>query len=348
VTKPVPAAARVRLVDVAKAAGVSKTTVSDALNDAGRLPPATREHVRQVARRLGYRPNATAKGLRAGHTRLIGLAAREYVAAPWAYAELAYFAQLIAGATRAAQSRGYGVLLLPTAGPDDYWLDVPLDGVFVIDPVDGDPTVADFLAAGVPVVSDRRAVAAAGAGAWVDFDNDEAIRRVLDHLADAGAKRIAILTGATSAAFYLDSERSYRAWCAERGREPNIAYLTGPGREPTFAALTDALARPEPPDAIVTLTEVNPPQLLQELRRRGRSVPGDLLLVCVTDDPTAPYTDPPISTLSFLPAETAMAAVELLIDQIEGREHDPGRLFEARFDVRASSAFTGQVSSKTS
>src|ERR1700756_1936431 len=91
-SQPAP---RVRLVDVARAAGVSKTTVSDALNGSGRLPEPTREHVREVARRLGYRPNATARLLRAGHTRLLGLAAREYVETPWVYAEMAYFSQLV-------------------------------------------------------------------------------------------------------------------------------------------------------------------------------------------------------------------------------------------------------------
>ncbi|MEU0483308.1 hypothetical protein ABZ260_29490 [Streptosporangium sp. NPDC006013] len=47
----------------------------------------------------------------------------------------------------------------------------------------------------------------------------------------------------------------------------------------------------------------------------------------------------PFSTLSFLPGETARAAVELLVDRIEGREGDHGRLFSADFQIRASSVF---------
>ncbi|MGW4410058.1 LacI family DNA-binding transcriptional regulator [Nonomuraea sp. NPDC004702] len=328
--------ARVRLVDVARAAGVSKTTVSDALNGAGRLPDATREHVRQVARRLGYRPNATARRLRAGRSRLLGLAAREFVEHPWFYTELAYFARLTAATTRAGMTHGYGVVLLPTTGPDDYWTDLPLDGVFVVDPVEGDPLVGDFLAAGVAVVSDRRAVAGTP-WPWVDFDYGAALRGVLDHLEEGGARRIAAVGAPTTACYHRDSVRAYLDWSAERGRDPLLAQLDGPGFEPTLAAVEGLLSDPEPPDALVVLVEVSPSLLLDRIRKLGRSVPGDLLLVCATEDPTAPFTDPPVSTLSFLPVETADIAVGMLVDLIEGRGVAGGRLLQARFDVRASS-----------
>ncbi|GAA2271816.1 LacI family DNA-binding transcriptional regulator [Nonomuraea roseoviolacea subsp. roseoviolacea] len=339
--------ARVRLVDVARAAGVSKTTVSDALNGAGRLPAATREHVRQVARGLGYRPNATARLLRRGHTRLLGVAAREYVDTPWVYADLAYFSQLTTATTRAALSHGYGVVLLPTSGPEDCWLDMPLDGVFVIDPVAGDPMVGDFLAAGVPVVSDRRALSEAGSGArengrWVDFDYDGAARRVFDHLEAAGARRIAVVAATATACFHQRSVGTYHDWCAERGREPRIVLLPSPGVQQMLDAVRELLAADVPPDALVTLVEVSPPLLLDAIRRLGRSVPDDLLLVCATEDPAASYTDPPVTTLSFLPGETARAAVDLLVDRIEGRAGDHGRLFSADLRIRSSSAFSGR------
>lgn len=335
---------RVRLVDVARAAGVSKTTVSAALNGTGRLPAATREHVRQVARRLGYRPNATARLLRTGHARLLGLVAREYVETPWVYAELAYFGQLVIATTRAALAHGYGVVLLPTSGPDDCWLDMPLDGVFVVDPVAGDPMVGDFLAAGVPVVSDRRALAAVADGSrqelgrWVDFDHGDAARGVLDHLEAAGAERIAVVAGATTACFHQESVQAYRDWCAERGRSPLVSYLSGPGVRRALGAVEELLDDPVPPDALFVLVEANPPLLLDAIQRRGLSVPDDLLLVCTTEDPAARYTEPPISTLGFLPGETAETAVELLVDCVEDREGDRGRLFTADFQARASSA----------
>ncbi|MFI6324412.1 LacI family DNA-binding transcriptional regulator [Nonomuraea sp. NPDC050556] len=327
---------KVRLIDVARAAGVSKTTVSDALNGAGRLPEATREHVKQVARSMGYRPNATARLLRAGHTRLIGLAAREYVERPWVYTELAYFAQLATLCSREALARGYGIVLLPNTGPDDCWLELPLDGVFIVDPVADDPLVGDFLSAGIPILSDRRAMAGTD-GPWIDFDYGRAVHEVMDHLHAGGARRIAAIAGATTAAFHHDSARAYLDWCASHGCEPRLAMLDEPGLEATLVAVESLLGAAEPPDALFSLVEVSPPLLLDTIRRLGRSVPGDLLLVCATEEQTAPYTDPPVTTLSFVPEETARAGIELLVDRIEGRSGVAGRLLEPRLEIRASS-----------
>lgn len=332
---------RVRLVDVARAAGVSKTTVSDALNGSGRLPDSTRDLVRETARRMGYRPNATARLLRAGHTRLLGLAAREYVETPWVYTDMAYFSQLITAGTRTALTHGYGVVLLPTTSPGDYWVNMPLDGVCVVDPVDGDPMVADFLSAGVPVVSDRRALAdqSSPLGRWVDFDYGTATRTVLDHLKSQGAQRIVLISAESTASYNVESERAYRDWCAEHQLDPMVTMVTTPGPDRTRVPVDEAIAYR--PDAIFTLAEVSPMVLLDAVRRAGRTVPDDLLLVCTTEDPAAAYTDPPLSTLSYLPKETSEASIELLIDIIEGRKGLPGKLFDARLEIRASSRRSG-------
>src|SRR6185295_14136328 len=74
---------RAGIRDVAAAAGVSITTVSDALNGKGRLPDETRSRVREVADRLGYRPSAAARTLRTGRSGLIGLTVTTYGEEPF-------------------------------------------------------------------------------------------------------------------------------------------------------------------------------------------------------------------------------------------------------------------------
>ncbi|WP_232383210.1 substrate-binding domain-containing protein [Actinomadura violacea] len=211
--------------------------------------------------------------------------------------------------------------------------------------------VADFLSAGIPVVSDRRALGASGAsgasgeagdaealGRWVDFDYAAAARDVLEHLASSGARRIGLVTATSTSSFFEESERAYRAWCDEHGQEPLLTATTAPGHSQALEAVDELLAAAgEPPDALFTLVETSPPLLLDRLRRHGLSVPGDLLLVATTEDPTAAHSDPSVTTLSFLPAETAKAGVELLVNAFEGRDAPRGRLFTARLDVRASS-----------
>lgn len=98
---------RVGIRDVAKAAGVSVTTVSHALNDATsfRVKAATQQLVRDVARDLGYAPNKMASGLRNQRSQILGLVSDEITTTPFAGA-------MIRGAQDAAYDRGYVVMVV--------------------------------------------------------------------------------------------------------------------------------------------------------------------------------------------------------------------------------------------
>ncbi|MDQ0867146.1 LacI family DNA-binding transcriptional regulator [Arthrobacter globiformis] len=98
---------RVGIREVAKAAGVSVTTVSHALNDAtsSRVKAETQQHVRDVARNLGYAPNRLASGLRNQRSQILGLVSDEITTTPFAGA-------MIRGAQDAAYERGYVVMVV--------------------------------------------------------------------------------------------------------------------------------------------------------------------------------------------------------------------------------------------
>ncbi|WP_309484620.1 LacI family DNA-binding transcriptional regulator [Streptomyces himalayensis] len=174
--------------DVAIAAGVSITTVSDALNGKGRLPDATRRHVRAVADRLGYRASAAARTLRTGKSGLIGLTVTTYGDEPFTFTESGYFAEMARAATSAAPARGYALVILPATSRHDVWSNVALDGAVVIDPDDHDPVVTELVRQGLPVVSDGRPAGSLQVTAWVDNDHEAAVWGILDHLAAAGAR----------------------------------------------------------------------------------------------------------------------------------------------------------------
>ncbi|MFJ7159393.1 LacI family DNA-binding transcriptional regulator [Streptomyces sp. NPDC101118] len=354
---PIPP--RVRLVDVAREAGLSKTTVSAALNGTGRLSPAVRERVRETARRMGYRPNATARQLRAGRARLIGYVVGEFAGAPWTFLESPYFAQLTSATAAAALRRGYALVLLPSGSLQQEWADLPLDAVIVADPVADDRIVEDLLAARIPVFSDRSVEGRPGAH-WVDVDAARAVREVLDHLAAQGARRPALILPDSTTGFHAGALAGYRDWCArhgapertelagEIGNGPVVraveAVLTG-GGDRTGGAADPAGGGPPPPgaaagrpDALLVVAEASPPLVLDAARRHGYDVPGDLLVVCVSEDETAAHTVPPVTTLSLRPREIAEAGIELLVAALEqGREEPSGVLVPTSLEVRASS-----------
>ncbi|MFJ6938502.1 LacI family DNA-binding transcriptional regulator [Streptomyces sp. NPDC101132] len=360
---------RVRLVDVAREAGLSKTTVSAALNGTGRLSPAVRERVRETARRMGYRPNATARQLRAGRARLIGYVVGEFAGAPWTFLESPYFAQLTSATAAAALRRGYALVLLPSGSLQQEWGDLPLDAVIVADPVADDRIVEDLLAARIPVFSDRSVEGRPGAH-WVDVDAARAVREVLDHLAGQGARRPAMVLPDSTTGFHAGALAGYRGWCAEHGVPERTGLAGEIGNGPVVRAVEAVLAgggdrtggAPDPaggaapasgaagrpdalpaeaagrPDALLVVAEASPPLVLDAARRHGYDVPGDLLVVCVSEDETAAHTVPPVTTLSLRPREIAEAGIELLVAALEqGREEPSGVLVPTSLEVRASS-----------
>ncbi|WP_240979756.1 LacI family DNA-binding transcriptional regulator [Streptomyces sp. HNM0574] len=309
---------RAGIRDVAAAAGVSITTVSDALNGKGRLPDATRRHVREVADRLGYRPSAAARTLRTGKSGLIGLTVTTYGEEPFTFTEFAYFAEMARAATSAALARGYALVILPATSRHDVWSNVALDGTVVIDPSDQDPVVTDLVRSGLPVVSDGRPSGSLPVTAWVDNDHEEAVRNLLDHLAESGARRIGLLTGTSTDTYTRLSTTAYLNWCEDVGQDP--VYETYPAHDPCSGAIAAdrLLARPDRPDAVYGLFDPNGTDLLAAARRYGLRVPEDLLLVCCSESTVYATTEPPITTLSLKPGRIGNTVVQLLIDAIEG------------------------------
>ncbi|WP_051698299.1 LacI family DNA-binding transcriptional regulator [Streptomyces sp. NRRL F-5917] len=320
---------RAGIRDVAAAAGVSITTVSDALNGKGRLPDATRSHVREVAERLGYRPSAAARTLRTGKSGLIGLTVTTYGEEPFTFTEYAYFAEMVRAATSTALARGYALVILPAParrGPGgtvvalgpDVWSNVALDGTVVVDPSDQDPVVGELVRSGLPVVSDGRPSPSLPVAAWVDNDHKAAVRGILDHLAENGARRIGLLTGTSTDTYTHVSTTAYLEWCRRVGQEP--VYERYPAHDPCAGAVAAdrLLARPDRPDAVYGLFDPNGTDLLAAARRYGLRVPEDLLLVCCSESASYATTAPPITTLSLKPGRIGTAVVQLLIDVIEG------------------------------
>lgn len=309
---------RAGIRDVAAAAGVSITTVSDALNGKGRLPDATRAHVREVADRLGYRPSAAARTLRTGRSGLIGLTVTTYGEEPFTFTEFAYFAEMARAATSAALARGYALVILPASSRHDVWSNVALDGTVVIDPSDHDPMVTELVRQGIPVVSDGRPAGSLPVQAWVDNDHEAAVLGILEHLAEAGARRIGLLTGTSTDTYTRLSTSAYLSWCERIGQEPVVESY--PAHDPCAGAVAAdrLLARPDRPDAVYGLFDPNGTDLLAAARRYGLRVPEDLLLVCCSESMVYATTEPPITTLSLKPGRIGTAVVQLLIDAIEG------------------------------
>lgn len=313
---------RIGIKEVAAAAGVSVTTVSHALNGKGRLPEETRERVRRIADQLGYRPNATARNLVVGRTGLLGLAVSQQSGAPLAVTDFAYFAQLMMAASTEAIANGYALVLAPGDAALNPQAGIAVDGAIIVDPVRGDPVVAQLQRAGIAVVTAGRLPGGDDRACWVDNDHIAGTTSMLDHLERRGARRIALMTSALDISYTFDVEHAYRAWCAQRGAEPLVKQAAQDLTERAgYAAASELLALPDPPDAIFATYDRLAFGSLLAADARGVRVPDDLLLATTATESEAPdHARPSLTTLDLHPEEIGRSAAGLLVELLEEQE----------------------------
>jgi DNA-binding LacI/PurR family transcriptional regulator len=330
------AASRVRIRDVAKAAGTAPSTVSNALNGTGHVDPATRERITKVAAELGYVPNRTARGLRTGRAGVLGimLSARPEAGE---VANVSYNLRLAGSASRAAFRRRNALMLLPPLTTVEDAARLTLDGVILTDIEDHDEAKQAFMALGIPIVTIEADPSDPDDDFWVGADTITNTRTGLDHLTAVGANRIAFIGPDATGTWYADSLRAYRDWCTERDQAPVQSLIDQAETFPEIeAAVRELLSGPEPPDAIFALTEKIAVSVGQILGAMGVAIPGQIRLLSGSDGDRAAQAAIPISAIDLHAEEVGAAAVALLYERIEGLDTERPRIVRATLNARAS------------
>jgi DNA-binding LacI/PurR family transcriptional regulator len=306
---------------VAARAGVSTATVSNALNGSGRLSETTRQRVLAAARELGYSPASTARALARGGTGVLGLTMTTYGDLPVVYTEIPYYAQLALSAIAAAHERGYLLMVLPSSLSPWMWLNTPMDGVIHADPRADDPVRTLLRERGIPMVCEGRPPRPHRGDAWVEPDHEAGLGLLLDHLAQAGARRIGLSLPLHDDEYPRLIERAYTSWCADRELPAFVEeYAAMPDYFTAERAAVGRLLDHDPrPDAVIGVYSDSGHNILAAARQHGLRVPRDLLVACVSEDPDYATTTPPVTTLSLRPERIGDEAVDLLIALINGR-----------------------------
>ncbi|MDF3311361.1 LacI family DNA-binding transcriptional regulator [Rhodococcus sp. T2V] len=324
-------APRPSIKDVASAAGVSPTTVSDALSGKGRLPMETRLRVREVADRLGYRPSALARGLRNQRVGFLG-----FVLVPAAAASVStvnYWIQLQTKAAEFALDRGYALVMLP---PDPEGLtpvSFPVDGVIVVDPLRDDQVLATLRNQRVPLVTVGRDLTG-GPEPWIDDDQTNGALKLLQAVAHPG-DRVALVTLPTQKSYLQDINSGVNSW---RGHAPGypiihtVESVEGEEIDPVVARLMQH----EPPDLILGANERITLSIHRALKSAGYRIPTDVRLASMVESPDLERVQPPVSAAIQHPVTSAEMAVTTIIDLIRGQTPPPSTLIPMDLAIRAS------------
>jgi DNA-binding LacI/PurR family transcriptional regulator len=334
-----PPARRPRITEVAAAAGVSITTVSHALNGKGRISEATRTHVHQVARELGYRPSANARSLGSGRHGLLALKVSLPGSSAAAFVEFDYFTRLLNAATSTALQNGFALVTLPSGEIEQEPPDFSADGMIAVDPEQGDEALATARKRGLPIVTAGRD-RDDGASPWIDNDHRHGTITALNHLAARGARRIALIGIERVNSFAIDAAAAYEEWCAKHSVEPIESQVVADYSEAAGrAAALELLSAPNPPDAIYALLDGLGLGALSAARELGLRVPDDLLLAACTDSASAATSNPGLTSLSLAPEEIGTGAVEMLLKMLDGSSATvPNRYVATKLVIRQSSS----------
>ncbi|NYI04741.1 LacI family DNA-binding transcriptional regulator [Allostreptomyces psammosilenae] len=322
---------RVTIIDVGRAAGVSRQTVSRALNDMPEIDPDTKRRVLQAAKELGYRPSRFARNLVRREAQALGLVVPNL--------KNPYFTEIADAIIEAARRAGWQVVLMPL----DAWGEPELDAlatlarqVDVLACYFGGPEERLLAAAGgVPVVLLEREPVTADVP-WVGVDVDAGVDAGLAHLAERGHRDIGMIdcefrpvaagpadAGAGDAGGAPDAHagRSARARrllavAASFGlRVTDERIRSAPETIAGGAAATEELLTAAPEvTAVLTFNDYMAIGALMALHGRGLSVPGDCAVVGFDGLVLGSAVEPPLTSLSIDKGRFA----DLVMERVRG------------------------------
>ncbi|MGC5615113.1 LacI family DNA-binding transcriptional regulator [Georgenia sp. Z1491] len=324
---------RMGIREVARAAHVSVTTASRALNGTGRVAETTRDRVRSVADELGYRPNELARQLKRGKSSSLGIVVPD-ITNP-------FFSELAQGVQEAA-ARYDAVLLLTATGAD---------------PSRTAEAIAQMRArhvAGVVLVEDRldddRLVRALDGMRFVALDREldptratsvtsdhrSGGRMAVQHLVDLGHRRIAHVAGRPEIAVARERSVGYHEGLAAAGvdTDPALVVEADFEEEAGYRGTLQLLDRGTDLTAVFAVNDLAAIGAVRALDERGLSVPRDVSVVGFDDIHLASYVRPGLTTIHQQIDELGRQAAELLLDDKEGRS----RMLDVHVVTRGTTA----------
>jgi len=324
--------------DVAKAAGVSVTTVSHALNGKGRVDPETRALVGQVVRQLGYRANRHAQVLRSGRTGALALMLPvQAEVGSNEVLSLDFYMRLASAAAAAAFAAEQALMLLPPAVVSTGLGGLGVDGGIVVDPSPLDTRVELLASHGLPVVTIERDPGRPDDPWYVTEQTDVSTRQLLDHLRAQGARRICLLAPQADWGWITETLRAYDEWTAGHGAPRLVVPVAmRDSEESAFAATSQLLAAADPPDAIFVVASRFIHGVQRAAKAAARRVPDELLIAAGVDSVHAREGDPPVTAIDLHPERQAEAAVEMLLARLNGDPPAGPRYVPATLRLRAS------------
>lgn len=313
---------RIRLVDVAAAANVSKQTVSRVVTGSADVAEHTREHVLAVIARLGYRPSASARTLCHGRSYTLAVVGLDFGFLS---------TELYQGAAQQAQALGYSLLLKTLAKPDTASVeqlllgltDMHIDGVLwaIPDAYDRCDWINSNLLARINIPVVFLSTAPRAGIVTVSFDNLDGARLAMQHLISLGRRRIAHISGPLAWWVARERVRAWRLALQEAGLEAPESYLAEGDWTPVSGerAMAQLLDRSPDFDAVFVSNDRMALGALLTAHRRGLRIPQDVAVIGFDNILESASFYPPLTTVSQNKRQHGELAAATLIRNVAAR-----------------------------
>lgn len=324
--------------DVARVAGVSRGTVSRALNGDAYVSAAARAAVLRAVAETGYVANRAARSLVTQRTGSVVMVLSE---PQERFLEDPNYSVLMRVAMRRLAERDLSLVIMLAGSEDDrdrvvrYLRGGHADGVLLVSAHSGDPMLAELSRMQLPAVTCGQIPGGSHGIPYAAADDRGGAQAITRYLVDSGRKRIATITGP------LDTPGGLlrlEGFCDVMGRKATkkvIAYGDWTRRSGELA-MTELLERLPDLDAVFAGNDLMAVGALAALRHHGREVPTDVAVAGFDDSSVAVSTHPLLTTMRQPLERIAQETVRLLLEQIDGSESVESAIFPTELVIRES------------
>jgi DNA-binding LacI/PurR family transcriptional regulator len=303
--------------DIAKALGISKTTVSRAISGKGRVGEETKQKVLQFIDEHNYKPNIMARALAQQKTYNIGVV----WPADYSAVDLPFFQRCITGISEVTSGYGYDIMVSLVTGRDMTGLkriieNHKVDGIILTRTLVDDKPAKFLKSSGIPFVavgsSDDPDII------YVDNDNYAACKELTSILIAKGMKRLALIGGSTNHVITRTRQSGFMAAFDEAGIQvdPSLIYLNIETTSKVGHILKELMKKNI--DGVICMDDNLAGEVISRCRDEHIHIPKDLRLASFYNSSILESAVPSVTSLNFNDKNLGAAAAKKLLDMIDG------------------------------
>ncbi|WP_102691800.1 LacI family DNA-binding transcriptional regulator [Rummeliibacillus pycnus] len=312
----------VTIIDVAREANVSPSTVSRVISDSPRISEKTKRKVRQVMDRLNYHPNFQARNLAAKRTRTIGVIMSHSTSLAF---QNPFFPEVIRGICTSAHANQYGMYLSTGGNEKEIYQEVKsmvqskkVDGIILLYSKVNDPTLTFLKEVDFPFTMVGRPYQYEEEITYIDNDNRKIAYELVKYLVQLGHQHIAFVGGNLDYVVSLDRLEGYKSAHIDLNLTYKEEYIIHTQNQSPndFDSIRTLIHLDVPPTALIAHDDSVAYEIIRHLEELSIRVPDDLSIVSFNNHALSAFVKPPLTTVDISIFQLGLEAANYLFEKM--------------------------------